>query len=127
MDNLSLSVLIKKVYLFFPRSSVSLPIYLHLLTCLIYFFFPYRRLASNEFPPQLSIVSITRGKVLFCVDDEFEASLTVMGDTASFPCRLLDVEILVDDLETADGKALVHSLQVGPRCCVSGHEKTRFQ
>ena len=57
-------------------------------------------------------MSIANGKVRFRVDYEFEASLTVMGDTASFPWRLLDVEILVDDLETSDGKALVHSLQV---------------
>ena len=60
-------------------------------------------------------MSIANGKVRFRVDNEFEASLTVMGDNSTFPWRLLDVEILVDDVETSDGKALVHSMQVGLR------------
>ena len=36
-----------------------------------------------------------------------------MGDGTNVPWRLLDIEILVEDPETGDGKALVHSLQVG--------------
>jgi len=70
------------------------------------------RLATRDFPPQMSIDSIARGQVHFRVNDEFQASLTLMGDSPSVPWRLLDIDILVDDLEASDGKALVHSLQV---------------
>lgn len=35
-----------------------------------------------------------------------------MGDGPNIPWRLLDVDVLVEDKETGDGKALVHSLQV---------------
>lgn len=36
----------------------------------------------------------------------------MMGDNLSIPWRLLGIEILVEDKETGDGKALVHLLQV---------------
>lgn len=55
---------------------------------------------------------IENGRVTFHVEHEFEVSLTVMGDAPDVPWRLLDIEILVEDKETGDGKALVHSLQV---------------
>lgn len=55
---------------------------------------------------------IDSGRVTFHVEHEFEVSLTVMGDAPDVPWRLLDIEILVEDKETGDGKALVHSLQV---------------
>lgn len=55
---------------------------------------------------------IENGRVTFQVDHEFEVSLTVMGDAPDVPWRLLDIEVLVEDKETGDGKALVHSLQV---------------
>lgn len=55
---------------------------------------------------------ISNGCVKFEVDNEFEVSLTVMGDGPTVPWRLLDINILVEDKETGDGKALVHSLQV---------------
>lgn len=35
-----------------------------------------------------------------------------MGDGPTVPWRLLDIDILVEDKETGDGKALVHTLQV---------------
>ena len=57
-------------------------------------------------------MKIENGKVRFIVDHEFEASLTLMGDGASVPWRLLDINILVEDKETGDGKSLVHPLQV---------------
>lgn len=55
---------------------------------------------------------IDSGRVTFHVEHEFEVSLTVMGDAPNVPWRLLDIEILVEDKETGDGKALVHTLQV---------------
>lgn len=57
-------------------------------------------------------LSIENGQVTFVVKNEFAASLTVMGDGASIPWRLLKIDILVEDKETGEGKALVHSLQV---------------
>lgn len=48
----------------------------------------------------------------FTVDHEFSVSLTVMGDGELVPWRLLDIDILVEDKETGDGKALVHTQQV---------------
>lgn len=48
----------------------------------------------------------------FHVPNEFEVSLTVMGDNPNIPWRLLEIDILVADKETGDGKVLVHSLQV---------------
>lgn len=47
----------------------------------------------------------------FLVEQEFSVSLTVMGDGPTVPWRLLELEILVSDRETGDGKALVHPLQ----------------
>lgn len=48
----------------------------------------------------------------FTVDHEFEVSLTLMGDSLSEPWRLLEIEVLVEDKETGDGKPLVHQMQV---------------
>lgn len=47
----------------------------------------------------------------FLVEQEFSVALTVMGDGPAVPWRLLELEILVSDRETGDGKALVHPLQ----------------
>ncbi|PKU39489.1 hypothetical protein llap_10209 [Limosa lapponica baueri] len=52
------------------------------------------------------------GRVKFRVEGEFEATLTVMGDDPDIPWRLLKLEILVEDKETGDGRALVHSMQI---------------
>lgn len=61
---------------------------------------------------QLCAFQIEMGRVTFHVEHEFEVSLTVMGDGPNVPWRLLEIEILVEDKETGDGKALVHTLQV---------------
>lgn len=52
------------------------------------------------------------GRVTFHANYEFELCLTVMGDSAIIPWRVLGIEILVMDKETGDGKDLVHPLQV---------------
>nr|XP_022906712.1 mediator of RNA polymerase II transcription subunit 14 isoform X2 [Onthophagus taurus] len=57
-------------------------------------------------------LKIENGRVIFHVEHEFEVALTVMGDGLHIPWRLLEIDILVEDKETGDGKALVHSLQV---------------
>jgi len=50
--------------------------------------------------------------VKLLVDKEFSATLTVMGDYATLPWRLLGIDILVEDLDSRDGKPLVHEMQV---------------
>lgn len=55
---------------------------------------------------------IENGRVRFTVDHEFEATLTLMGDGPTVPWTLLEINILVEDKETGDGKSLVHPLQV---------------
>ncbi|CAH0553803.1 unnamed protein product [Brassicogethes aeneus] len=70
------------------------------------------RLVTGNLPPQMNNCKIENGRVTFKVEHEFEVSLTVMGDGPNIPWRLLEIDILVEDKETGDGKPLVHSLQV---------------
>ncbi|KAJ8350403.1 hypothetical protein SKAU_G00255330 [Synaphobranchus kaupii] len=70
------------------------------------------RLVTTDLPPQLANLTVANGRVKFRVEGEFEATLTVMGDDPDVPWRLLKLEILVEDKETGDGRALVHSMQV---------------
>lgn len=70
------------------------------------------RLVSSELPPQMRKLRIENGRVKFHVEHEFEVILTLMGDSPTIPWRLLDINILVEDPDTGDGKSLVHSLQV---------------
>ncbi|EEB11666.1 CRSP complex subunit, putative [Pediculus humanus corporis] len=70
------------------------------------------RLVTGNLLPQMRNLKIDYGRVTFHVENEFEVSLTVMGDGPNIPWRLLDIDILVEDKETGDGKALVHTLQV---------------
>ncbi|CAH1996692.1 unnamed protein product [Acanthoscelides obtectus] len=70
------------------------------------------RLVTGNLLAQMKNLKIENGRVTFHVPHEFEVSLTVMGDGPNIPWRLLEIDILVEDKETGDGKALVHSLQV---------------
>jgi len=55
---------------------------------------------------------VDNGRVRLEVENEFTVTLTVMGDSVQLPWRLLNIEILVEDSDTRDGKALVHTMQV---------------
>lgn len=57
-------------------------------------------------------LKIENGQATFIVKNEFAASLTLMGDGPTVPWRLLKIEILVEDKDTGEGKALVHPLQI---------------
>ncbi|XP_018328535.1 mediator of RNA polymerase II transcription subunit 14 isoform X2 [Agrilus planipennis] len=70
------------------------------------------RLVTGNLLPQMRNLKIENGRVTFHVEREFEVSLTVMGDGPNIPWRLLEIDILVEDKETGDGKVLVHPLQV---------------
>ncbi|XP_020281468.1 mediator of RNA polymerase II transcription subunit 14 isoform X2 [Pseudomyrmex gracilis] len=69
------------------------------------------RLVTGNLLPQMRNLKIEAGRVTFLIEQEFSVSLTVMGDGPTVPWRLLELEILVSDRETGDGKALVHPLQ----------------
>ncbi|XP_065361680.1 mediator of RNA polymerase II transcription subunit 14 [Calliphora vicina] len=70
------------------------------------------RLVTGKLMPQMREFKIRNGRVTFEIKHEFNVSLTVMGDSPNVPWRLLDIDVLVEDKETGDGKALVHPLQV---------------
>lgn len=70
------------------------------------------RLVTGNLLPQLKKFKIEKGRVTFNVPNEFSVSLTMMGDASDVPWRLLDIDVLVEDKETGDGRALVHNLQV---------------
>ncbi|KAI1285965.1 Mediator of RNA polymerase II transcription subunit 14 [Halotydeus destructor] len=70
-----------------------------------------QRLVTTNLPNQLRNLRIENGRVTFHVDYEFELSLTLMGDGATIPWRVLSVDILVTDKETGDGRDLVNQYQ----------------
>ena len=69
------------------------------------------RLVTSAIPLQMRNLVVAEGAVTFTVPLEFSCRLTVLGDGASLPWTLLGVEMLVEDRETGQGKALLHSLQ----------------
>ncbi|GAB6020174.1 Mediator of RNA polymerase II transcription subunit 14 [Chamberlinius hualienensis] len=71
----------------------------------------HRLVTSVDLPPQMRDLRIENGRVTFHVNQEFEVSLTLMGDALNIPWRLLDIVFLVEDKETGDGRSLVHPLQ----------------
>ncbi|XP_043223029.1 mediator of RNA polymerase II transcription subunit 14-like [Amphibalanus amphitrite] len=70
------------------------------------------RLVTADLPPQMLQLKIGGGRVRITVEHEFQVSLTLMGDGPTVPWTLLEIEILVEDKETGEGKSLVHPLQV---------------
>lgn len=70
------------------------------------------RLVCSNLISEMSCKKVANGRVTFRVENEFQVSLTLMGDNPNIPWRLLDIEILVEDKETGEGKPLVHSRQV---------------
>ena len=71
------------------------------------------RLVSCNIPLQMRNLVVADGTVTFTVKLEFSCRLTVLGDSTTLPWTLLGVDMLVEDRETGQGKALMHSLQVG--------------
>jgi mediator of RNA polymerase II transcription subunit 14 len=69
------------------------------------------RLVTSNLLPQMRKFKIEKGRVTFNVPNEFSVSLTMMGD-GDVPWRLLDIDVLVEDKETGDGRPLAHPLQV---------------
>ena len=71
------------------------------------------RLVNCQLPLQMRNLVVADGTVTFTVALEFSVRLTVLGDSPSQPWSLLGLDMLVEDRETGQGKALMHSLQVG--------------
>ncbi|XP_068687346.1 mediator of RNA polymerase II transcription subunit 14-like isoform X2 [Montipora foliosa] len=69
------------------------------------------RLVTSKLPPEMGSMVIADGRVKFHVEHEFEVMLTLMGDESTVPWRVLQIDFLVQDMETGDGKSLVHALQ----------------
>ncbi|ESN95203.1 hypothetical protein HELRODRAFT_193588 [Helobdella robusta] len=70
------------------------------------------RIVMNDLPHSMCKPVIENGRVKFTVDHEFEVFLTLMGDTPNLPWRLLNIDILVEDYESKNGRSLVHPQQV---------------
>jgi mediator of RNA polymerase II transcription subunit 14 len=64
-------------------------------------------------PSRMHPTKIENGRVTFIVENEFQASLTLLSDTPNSPWQLLDITILVQDKDTGEGRSLVHRMQVG--------------
>ena len=72
-----------------------------------------QRLVSAAIPLQMRNLKVADGTVTFTVRHEFECRLALLGDGPTDPWTLLALEMLVEDRETGQGKALMHSLQIG--------------
>ena len=70
------------------------------------------RLVTECIPPQIVDVKVEKGVVLLHVPHEFKVYITLMGDGAEIPWRVLKLEFLVEDLDVGSGRSLVHPLQV---------------
>lgn len=70
------------------------------------------RLVTGNLIPQMRKFKVENGRVTFTVEHEFQVALTVLGDGVNIPWKLLNIDILVEDRQTGEGKALVHPLQV---------------
>lgn len=71
------------------------------------------RLVNSNIPMQMRNLIVADGTVTFTVKLEFSCRLTVLGDNINLPWTLLQVDMLVEDRETGQGKGLMHSLQSG--------------
>lgn len=60
----------------------------------------HRLVTGHPLPQQMRNFRIADGRVQFRVEQEFEVGLTLMGDAADVPWRMLEIEILVEDTET---------------------------
>lgn len=83
-------------------------------------------LASSKLSPRITDIVIKNGmvrnmrilyipaifQVILTVPGEFEASLTLLGESTSINWTLLNIRILVEDHEIGQGTKLVHPLQL---------------
>lgn len=70
-----------------------------------------QKLSVSNLPACMRNLKIEYGRVTFHVDYEFDLTLTLLGDGPNVPWKALNVDILVEDSDTCEGKDLVHSRQ----------------
>lgn len=67
-----------------------------------------QRLSRSEIHPSMRNLKIEFGRVTFHVENEFDLKLTVTGDGPDIPWCVLSLDLLVEDVDTGEGKDLVH-------------------
>lgn len=67
-----------------------------------------QRLSRSEIHPSMRNLRIGYGRVTFHVENEFDLKLTVLGDGPNLPWCVLGLDLLVEDVDTGEGKDLVH-------------------
>lgn len=71
-----------------------------------------QRLVTSVLPTHMRNLEVINGRVIFRVENEFELSLTLMGDAVNIPWRVLKVAILVSDKDAGTGNQLVSPAQL---------------
>ena len=69
------------------------------------------RLAKANLPSS-ACITFCKGSVKIRARKAFEMTLTLIGDEISIPWRLINLDLLMTDLATGDGKPLLHGLQL---------------
>lgn len=67
-----------------------------------------QRLSRSKIHPSMRNLKIEFGRVTFHVENEFDLKLTVLGDGPNLPWCVLSLDLLVEDVDTGEGKDLVH-------------------
>lgn len=79
-----------------------------------------QRLVTSVLPDQMKNLHVENGRVTFTVSNEFELSLTLLGDGNNIPWKVLNLKILVIDRDSSEisaitsgsGKDMVHPMQI---------------
>lgn len=78
-----------------------------------------QRLVTSVLPEQMKNLHVENGRVTFVIPNEFELSLTLLGDGNNIPWKVLSLRILVIDRDSSEsaiasgsGKDMVHPMQI---------------
>lgn len=67
-----------------------------------------QRLSTSKIHPSMRNLKVEYGRVTFHVENEFDLKLTLPGDVPNLPWRVLNLDLLVEDADTGEGRDLVH-------------------
>lgn len=67
-----------------------------------------QRLSTSSIHPSMRDIKIEYGRVIFHVENEFDLKLTVLGDSPNLPWCVLNIDFLVEDADTGEGRDLIH-------------------
>lgn len=71
-----------------------------------------QRLSTANIHPAMRNLKIEFGRVTFHVENEFDLKLTVLGDNPNLPWFVLEIDMLVEDADTGEGRDLMHPIDV---------------